>query len=117
MNLHQAETFAKDWIASWNSHNIDAILAHYSDDFEMSSPVIVEAMGEPSGKLKGKVAVRKYWTKALRKYPQLHFEKRHVLAGMGSVTLIYYGVRGLSAEVFHFNQAGKVHTAYAHYIL
>ncbi len=26
------------------------------------------------------------------------------------------GVRGLSAEVFHFNVAGKVSAAYAHYV-
>lgn len=31
--------FARDWIESWNSHDMDRILSHYTDDFEMSSPL------------------------------------------------------------------------------
>lgn len=112
-----ATEFANHWIEAWNSHNLDEILSHYTDDFEMSSPVIVGTMNEPSGKLKGKESIRVYWSKALAKYPDLRFEKLHVLAGVGSVTIIYNGVRGLSAEVFHFNSQAKVCAAYAHYEL
>jgi ketosteroid isomerase-like protein len=43
-----AERFAKEWIAAWNSHDLDRILGHYEDDFEMSSPVIPALVGEPS---------------------------------------------------------------------
>lgn len=32
-----ARRFAADWIAAWNRHDLDAILAHYTDDFEMRS--------------------------------------------------------------------------------
>lgn len=110
-----ATEFADHWIESWNSHDLDQILSHYTDDFEMSSPVIVSSMNEPSGKLKGKEAIRAYWTKALAKFPDLHFEKLHVLTGANSVTIIYNGVIGLSAEVFHFNDEGKVYAAFAHY--
>jgi ketosteroid isomerase-like protein len=109
--------FANHWIEAWNSHDLDEILSHYTDDFEMSSPVIVGTMNEPSGKLKGKESIRVYWSKALAKYPDLRFEKLHVLSGIGSVTIIYNGVRGLSAEVFHFNNQAKVYAAYAHYDL
>ena len=49
-----AEEFARDWIESWNSHNLDRILSHYSDQFEMSSPKIIQIAGEPSGTLKPK---------------------------------------------------------------
>jgi hypothetical protein len=111
----QAEEFADDWIAAWNSHNLDRILSHYEDDFEMSSPLIAQSMGEPSGLLKGKQLVSEYWGKALKLYPELHFEKLHVLLGTSSVTIVYNGVRGLSAEVFHFSESGKVALAYAHY--
>ena len=51
-----------------------AVLEHYEDDFEMSSPIIVTLMGEPSGKLKGKAAVGAYWAKALKALPGLRFE-------------------------------------------
>ena len=117
MNSQVANEFANHWVEAWNSHDLDQILSHYTDDFEMSSPVIVKTMSEPSGKLKGKELIRKYWSKALAKYPELHFEKLHVLTGVGSVTIIYNGVRSLSAEVFHFNDGGKVNAAYAHYAL
>jgi ketosteroid isomerase-like protein len=112
-----ANEFANHWVEAWNSHDLDAILSHYTDDFEMSSPVIVGTMNEPSGKLKGKEIIRAYWSKALAKYPDLYFEKLHVLVGVGSVTIIYNGVCGLSAEVFHFNNQAKVSAAYAHYDL
>jgi hypothetical protein len=111
-----AEHFATDWIASWNAHDLDRILSHYTDDFEMSSPVIVKVAGEPSGTLKGKEAVGSYWAKALQLVPNLHFELVTTLVGVNSITLYYNGVRGSSAEVFHFNQDGKVTRAYAHYL-
>jgi hypothetical protein len=56
LNKTFAERFAAEWIAAWNSHDLDRVLSHYADDFEMSSPYIAELAGEPSGKLKGKEA-------------------------------------------------------------
>lgn len=111
----QAEKFADEWVDAWNAHDLDRILSHYEDDFEMSSPVIVRIMGEPSGTLKGKPQIAEYWRKALANAPDLHFEKLHVLRGANSVTLIYRGHRGLSAEVFLFAKTGKVAAAFAHY--
>jgi hypothetical protein len=110
-----SEHFAADWIDSWNSHNLDRILSHYTDDFEMSSPIITKVTGEASGTLKGKEKIGAYWAKALELFPSLHFELITQLIGVNSITLYYKGVSGLSAEVFHFNQDGKVTKAYAHY--
>lgn len=110
-----AEHFARDWIDSWNSDDLDRILSHYSDQFEMSSPVIIEVAGEPSGTLKGKDAVGAYWAKALSLMPDLRFELVTTLIGVNSITLYYNGTRGLSAEVFHFGPDKKVLRAYAHY--
>jgi hypothetical protein len=110
-----AEHFAQDWIESWNSHDLGRILSHYSDEFEMSSPVIIQVAGEPSGKLKGKDAVGAYWKKALTLLPDLQFELLTTLVGVNSVTLYYRGPRGLAAEVFHFSPDHKVLSAYAHY--
>jgi ketosteroid isomerase-like protein len=111
-----AEHFAAEWIASWNAHDLSRILTHYSDDFEMSSPVIMQITGEASGKLKGKTAVSAYWRKALAKTPNLHFDLISILIGVDTVTLYYKSHRGLSAEVFHFNAAGQVTEAFAHYV-
>lgn len=111
-----AEHFAADWIASWNAHDLDRILSHYADDFEMSSPVIVQVANEPSGTLRGKAAVGAYWKKALGLIPDLQFELLSVLAGVSSVTLHYKGARGrLAAEVLHFGPDNKVVRAFAYY--
>jgi ketosteroid isomerase-like protein len=115
MEKELAERFARQWIAAWNSHDLDRILAHYEDDFEMHSPYVALLGGEPSGKLKGKAAVRAYWTRALQAIPDLRFELVQVLTGADSVTIYYKGHRGHAAEVLHFASGGKVRSAFAHY--
>jgi ketosteroid isomerase-like protein len=118
MDQKFAERFASDWIDSWNAHDLDRILSHYADDFEMSSPVIIQVTGEASGMLKGKAAVGAYWKKALQIIPDLKFELLSVLIGVGSITLHYKGARGrLAAEVFHFGPDQKVIRAFAHYAI
>ena len=56
MDRHFAEQLAAVWIDSWNAHDLERILLHYAEDFEMSSPMVVQLVDEPSGTLKGKVA-------------------------------------------------------------
>ncbi|MDA0350984.1 MAG: nuclear transport factor 2 family protein [Chloroflexi bacterium] len=110
-----AAEFARDWIEAWNSHDLPRVLAHYTEDFEMSSPVIPSITGDPSGTLAGKPAVAAYWTKALGMMPNLHFDLETTLFGVDSITLYYEGHRGPSAEVFFFNGDGLVTRAFAHY--
>ena len=111
-----AEHFAAEWIDAWNSHDLDRVLSHYADGFEMSSPYIVALTGEPSGMLRGKPAVKSYWRKALSHFPDLHFDLVSVLAGANSITLYYRGARGrLVAEAFHFDAERRVSQAFAHY--
>ena len=107
--------FATDWIEAWNDHDLERIIAHYTDDFEMSSPGIAKVAGEASGTLKGKQRVAEYWAKALELQPNLRFELITAMAGVHSIVLYYKGPRGLAAEVFHFNAAGKVKQAFNHY--
>lgn len=116
MDKSFAEHFAADWIDSWNSHDLERILTHYEDDFEMSSPFIPQIAGEPSGTLRGKAAIGAYWRKALELIPDLQFELITTLLGVGSITLYYKGAQGrLVAEVFHFGSNQKVVKAFSHY--
>ena len=110
-----AARFAREWIEAWNSHDLDRILAHYADDFTMSSPLIRSIGGEPSGTLAGRDAVGWYWAKALRATPDLRFELISTLVGAHSITLYYRGARGLAAEVFEIGPDGLVTRAAAHY--
>ncbi|HYE85281.1 MAG TPA: nuclear transport factor 2 family protein [Vicinamibacterales bacterium] len=111
-----ARTFAAEWVEAWNAHDLERILSHYADDFEIVSPVIVELMREPSGRLRGKTAVRSYWQLGLRANPPLKFELVSVFAGVGGLTITYRSVgRRMVAETFEFDAACHVVRARAHY--
>jgi ketosteroid isomerase-like protein len=99
---------APEWIAAWNSHDLDRVMAFYTDDFEMSSPHIVTIVGEPSGRLHGKPAIRAYWEKALGLYPGLHFTLETLYTGANSMVICYTNqAGGRSAEIIFFNDEGK----------
>ena len=104
-----AQAFADEWIAAWNSHDMSRILEHYTDDFEMRSPYIIERVGEPSGILRGKTAIRPYWEAALKTQPPVKFELIGVYAGVGCLTIHYRSVgRRPATEVLEFNSGCKV---------
>lgn len=111
-----ANTFAQDWIDSWNAHDLDRILAHYTDDFEMTTPLIVTVMGEPSGTLKGKANIREYWQKALARRPQLKFNLHKITIGVNTLALHFDSDTGHnSVEWFFFNKDGQVEKSLAHH--
>jgi hypothetical protein len=104
-----AERFAREWIEGWNSHDLERIFSHYVEDFEMSSPFIVERMKEPSGVLRGKTAIRPYWSWGLQLQPPLEFELLGAYAGVDKVAIHYRSVgRSLVFEVLTLNPARLV---------
>ncbi len=120
LNPEFAPRFATEWIAAWNAHDLDRILALYTDDFAMSSPKIVQIANDPTGTLHGKAAIRAYWAMGLQHYPDLKFDLVSTLVGVDTITLYYQGFYTSTnirhaAEVFHFNAQQKVSRAYAHY--
>lgn len=102
--------------SAWNSHNLDEILSHYTDDIEITTPMIKMALGSGDGTLKGKEAVGAYWRKALDKIPDLHFELYEVTQGINSIALYYKSVMNKNAiEVMFFSPEGKIQKMYAYY--
>ena len=111
-----ADKFAREWVDSWNAHDLEKVLAHYTWDVEMSSPFIVALTGETSGTLKGKAQVAAYWRRALERIPDLHFELYQVFVCVNSITIYYRAVLGkFATEVLYFNPDGKAYKALAHY--
>lgn len=41
MTKDAAQAWAQEWVDAWNARDLERVLAHYADDFEMSSPYIV----------------------------------------------------------------------------
>jgi ketosteroid isomerase-like protein len=103
-----ALAFAREWIAAWNAHDLERIFAHYTDDFEMASPLIVQRMGKASGRLKGKTAIRPYWAAGLAARPPLHFELIDVFAGVDVVAIRYHSITAgrVVIERLRFNSEG-----------
>jgi hypothetical protein len=111
-----AQAFANEWITAWNSHDLDQILSHYTEDFQFSSPLIREVFGESSGVLNGMKAIRQYWSKALERRPDLQFSLVKILVGVESIIIVYSRHDGrLGAEQFEFGSDGKVIKSSAHY--
>lgn len=111
-----AEKYAKHWITSWNSHDVERILEHYSDDVEITTPMIRIAGGLDIGTLRGKEAVGNYWKRALRKIPDLHFELLDVTVSVNSIAVYYNSVMNRKAiEIMFFNEIGEVNKAIVYY--
>ena len=49
-----ARQFAKDWVVAWNSHDLDAIMAHYGPDVILTSRVAARLLSDPSGTVTGR---------------------------------------------------------------
>ena len=116
MTHEEARRFAEHWAGAWNKHDLTEVLSHYTDDFEMSTPMIQKVLGIAAGTLKGKQAVGDYWEAALRKMPDLRFSVIEVAAGVNVVSIYYDAGSGRRAiETFFFNKEGKVFKALAAY--
>lgn len=111
-----ALNFAKDWISSWNSHDIDRIIDHYSDSIDFTSPFIIQLNNDPNGQISNKIDLKSYFLKALNKYEDLHFELLNVFVSVDSLVIYYKSVKNMmAAEYFQFNDHGKIAKVQAHY--
>lgn len=109
-----AQAFAAEWVAAWNSHDLDRILSHYATDIVFLSPVAQKRVGD--GRVVGIPALRAYWEQGLATQPELKFELLNVLVGHECLTVLYRNHRGQqAAETFEFGSDGKVVRSFACY--
>lgn len=99
--------FAEAWEAAWNSHDLDRMLAHYSEAVTFRSHKAMRRVG--TGELQGKAALRAYWAKALAAQPNLSFVVVDVLHGHGMMVITYRNQNNvLAAETLRFGADGLV---------
>jgi len=111
-----ARKLAEHWIAAWNAHDLDLIMAHYDDAIELTSPVAAQLLKTPDGKVIGKANLRAYFQRGLAAYPELHFRLEDVLWGVNSVVLYYTNQKGTrTAEFMELSTSGKVVRVVANY--
>jgi len=111
-----ARRFAEEWLFAWNSHDLEAVLSHYANDVEFTSPFAVELVERADGTLHGADELRAYFGRALTAFPDLRFSGLRVARGVSSITLCYRSVRNLeAAETMFFGHDGKIVRVLAHY--
>jgi ketosteroid isomerase-like protein len=98
------QTFAAEWVRAWNAHDVEVVLAHFHADVVFTSPVAARVLPESGGVVRGKDALRHYWTTALKMLPDLHFEVIGVYRGESTLVINYRNHRGeLVNEVLTFD--------------
>jgi hypothetical protein len=116
LTKEEAHRLAEEWVAAWNAHDLDQIMAHYEDEVELISPVAAQLLGQPDGKVTGKANLRAYFERGLTAYPSIHFDLKEVLWGLSSVVLYYANQRGThTAEYMEISPEGKVSRVVANY--
>ena len=109
MTHQEARAWAEQWVADWNRHDVDAVVAHFADDVEFCSPIAATVTGDPSGIVRGRDALHAYWSTALTRIPDLHFELDDVHVGVDCLAIHYRNQAGRSVTEFAvFNGDGKV---------
>ena len=103
MDPEFALEFAERWQAAWNSHDVERILAHYSDDVVFQSPYVAHRFKEPSGEVNGKEALRSYWSSGLALQPDLRFSVEDVRVSVDTIVINYRNHHGHAvSEVLRF---------------
>lgn len=119
MTGEEATAFAADWAAAWNARDVERVLSLFSEDITFVSPTALAVVGTAT--VRGKTALRAYWTRAMGSIDSLRFTVERVVwdAQARELAIIYvsdingtlkrvsenlkFGDEGLvvSAEVFH----------------
>ena len=104
-----ATELAEDWVAAWNSHDLEQILSHYAEELEMRSPLIIQRGFSPTGVLKGKAAIRPYWAAGLAMTPPIRFELLGAYGGVNQVVIHYKSVgRRFVVEVLELDDQRRI---------
>jgi hypothetical protein len=102
MDHEEAQAFAERWVRDWNAHDVEALLEHFTDDVVFTSPVAVRVLGG-DGLIRGKEALRRYWSEGIRLIPDLHFEVLALYVGISTLVINYRNqAGGVVSEVLAF---------------
>jgi len=110
--MEMDSAFVRNWIENWNQRNLESILACFATDVEFTSPKALQFAG--SATLRGKDALRAYWTSALQRIHDLHFVLDHWVwdSNRRELLILYIarlnGVRTRACEILRFRTDGLI---------
>ncbi len=96
-----AERLAGEWIAAWNSHELDTIMDLYSPQVSFQTPTIIDTLGIADGLVSGAGRLREHFARGLARIPDLHFDLEAVYVGVRSVAITYRWADGTPVCELH----------------
>lgn len=81
--------FSQQWVQAWNTHDVEAVLRHFHDEVVFTSPVAAQLLPDTTGVIRGKSALRDYWSAALQRIPDLRFVLEGVYQGINTLVICY----------------------------
>ncbi len=115
MTREESEAFAARWAEAWNRRDVGAVLEHFHEDIVFTSPTALMIVSSPT--VRGKDALRAYWTAALARSASLRFTVDHVLWDpvRRELAIIYTADTGGKSrrvsENLRFDESGRVVSA------
>jgi ketosteroid isomerase-like protein len=116
MSAASPSEFAQQWLTAWNSHDVEAVLGHFTDDVVFRSPAAPQLLADSDGVIRGKDELRRYWTLALEKIPDLRFELLGVYRGVDALVLHYRNQKGGLVNEVLLLADGLVREGYGTYL-
>ena len=83
------QQIAHAWFNAFNAHDIEMLLALYAEDAEHYSPKLKIRQPETNGLIKGKAALRAWWTEAFTRLPHLHYKLLQLIGNDKQVFMEY----------------------------
>ncbi len=69
-----SEQLAAAWLAAFNAHDVDGLVALYAEDATHTSPKIRALYPDTGGQLRGRAALATWWKEANQRLPSLRYE-------------------------------------------
>ncbi len=111
MTYEAMMAFAESWIAAWNRRDVEAVLAHYSDEARFVSPVASKLTGRRA--LRNRKELEDYWRIALERISSLEFKLDHAAwdERRRELNVVYEanlnGERKRACEIMQFDASGR----------
>jgi hypothetical protein len=107
---------ADTWLAAWNSHDLDAIMACYSPDVDFVASTVVRRWERDDGRLRGAAELRRHFALGLELAPALAFTEESFLTSPAGYALLYRRENGNQVlDVVEVNPAGQAARVRAFY--
>ena len=112
MTNAEARQFAAEWIRNFNAKDVDAVLGHFAEDVDFTSPRAVAVAGTAT--LRSRPELARYWHEGVKAIRSIRFTLDYLINDETTrrLTIVYVseidGRKVRAAEIFEFNESRQV---------